>query len=107
MPATANPAPAADLLDQLDDALTPGEIARAAGTHIATPYRWMDRGIGGVRLPYVKVGRKRKVLRADYAAFLRELTRRQAGDPAACETARCEAGDAADAADRELEQAGW
>ena len=84
-PANLNPPspPGDDFLDTLGDALTPGEVARRFGKHPATIYRWMDRGVGGVTLRYLKLGgRDRRVTRADLAAFVEEVTRRSRNTPA-------------------------
>ena len=93
--------PRRDLLDALDDALTPAEVARKLGVHLATVYRWMFSGVGGVKLRSHKVGgRKRLILRADLEAFVR---RDSDGDDAPSPAPSRSAA----RADAELAAAGW
>ena len=107
-PPQNRPPAAGDLLDALADALTPGQAARRCGVHVATVYRWMDRGAGGVRLDFLKVGgRKRMIPRADLEGFVRALTRRERRDDAGPAEPSESRTNNSTAIDAELAAAGW
>ena len=96
--------PRGDLLESLENALTPAQIARRFDVHVATVYRWMDRGVGEAKLRYLKLGgRQRRVPRADLAAFVLDTTRGARGP--APQPAKASA--AAEAANAELDADGW
>jgi len=52
---------------------TPGQIARETDNHVSTVFRWMGRGVRGVKLRSFLVGGKRYIYLADFNDFLREL----------------------------------
>ncbi|NNJ24639.1 helix-turn-helix domain-containing protein [Alienimonas chondri] len=101
-------APSGDILKALDSSFTPAHVADRMNVHIATVYRWMDRGVNGVKLAFLRAGgRQRRVPRADLAAFIVETTRqaRSASPEPPRPERRPHA--AADAAGGELAGAGW
>ena len=51
------------------DRLTVNQLARREGVHCATPWRWMQHGVRGVRLRSVRVGGRRFVLKSYWQAF--------------------------------------
>src|SRR4051794_8032975 len=84
IPTQTTPAPASqagDLADHLDDLIplrdVPALLPRGRGgkrVHIATLYRWTDRGCRGVRLRHVQCGATRATTRQWLADFLAALT---------------------------------
>ncbi len=99
------------ILTDLESALDPTQVAKQWGMHVGTVYRWMDRGVGGVRLGYLMIGgRKRRVPRATLEKFVREMTgrcRRAASTANASDTtAGCSTAEHA-AAENELDAADW
>jgi len=64
MPTNLGPdEPVADLVPS--DLIRPNQAAKLLSMHLATIYRWMDEG----RLAYWRVGRQKRVSRADVLAM--------------------------------------
>src|SRR5689334_18584354 len=80
----------------------------AKRVHVATLYRWTERGCRGVRLRYVQVGATRCTTREWLDEFFAELTAKSAGQPATPAPPRTTAARrrAIAVADRELERMG-
>jgi hypothetical protein len=57
------------------------EAARIMGVHLATAYRWSQRGIGGVRLEVIQCGQKLQTTKTALEEFCRRLTARRDGLP--------------------------
>jgi len=55
------------------DRLTVAEAARLLDLHPSTLWRWASRGIGGQRLPMLRLGGRRIILRRDLDNFLARL----------------------------------
>jgi len=56
------------------DRLTMAEVARSLDVHVSTIWRWASPGgVGGRRLPTIKIGGRKLVLRDDLESFLAEL----------------------------------
>jgi hypothetical protein len=50
------------------------EVARLCeGVHISTVWRWIQKGVGGVRLQSVKVGGQRYVFARDLDTFMAKI----------------------------------
>lgn len=65
--------------------LTIREVAKSLPTkpHIATIWRWIQRGIKGHRLQVTRIGGRTLVSRADLDAFLQKLNGQAATKPSA------------------------
>jgi|SRR4051812_20696036 hypothetical protein len=71
----------ADLLTHsLKERLSLLELAREQNVAPPTSWRWAMRGIGGLRLPTVMIGRKRMTTRSAFFWWCLELTRRADGE---------------------------
>lgn len=55
------------------DRLSVAEAARLLDVHPSTLWRWASRGIGGQRLPMLRLGGRRVVMRSDLDTFLARL----------------------------------
>ena len=62
------------------DQLTLSALAKERGVSHVTPWRWALRGIGGVRLPTIKVGKKRLTSRPIFLEWCRQVTAIANGD---------------------------
>jgi hypothetical protein len=43
--------------------------------HLSTLHRWAERGVGGIKLPTIRVGRRRFTTQGDIDRFLAELNK--------------------------------
>lgn len=63
----------ATLADMVTDRLTVNQLARRENVHCATPWRWMQHGVRGIKLHSVRVGGRRFILESDWLAFSEAL----------------------------------
>ena len=98
-----------DPLTDLDNKMTIAAVAARAGVNPSTAWRWVLRGVGGVRLSTFVLGGKRYTTPQRLARFLRERTAVAAGEligePSPAAEARRRTREIA-AADAELAQEG-
>ena len=80
--------------------LTIPQVARKFGVHISAVYRWQQRGIDGVKLPFTRIGGASFVLVADMEDFIR----RRSDPPSASRAAADRADIIAARADRAGQQ---
>jgi hypothetical protein len=50
------------------------QLSREANVSPPTPWRWATRGVRGIKLPTVLLGRKRITTRSAYRAWIMEVT---------------------------------
>lgn len=53
-----------------EDLVSLGEVARELGIHCSGPYRWLHRGVRGVRLESIRIGGKLLTSRQAVSRFL-------------------------------------
>jgi hypothetical protein len=56
--------------DPNDERLTMSEVARLLGVHLATAWRWAQKGVRGRRLPTFCIGARRWVSKKSLLEFL-------------------------------------
>lgn len=76
------------------DRMTVNQLARREEVHCATPWRWMQHGVRGIRLRSIRVGGRRYILESDWQEFSAALNADLVDAPAeptpAAATARAE-----------------
>ena len=60
-------------IETMNDRMTVNQLARREGVHVASPWRWMQHGVRGVRLRSIRVGGRRYITEADWLAFSASL----------------------------------
>jgi hypothetical protein len=71
-----------NIVADINDRMTVNQLARRAGVHCATPWRWMLHGVRGVKLRSTRVGGRRFILESDWLAFSAALNADLADAPA-------------------------
>lgn len=91
----------------VEDLLSINEAAREAPgrPHIATVWRWINRGVRGIKLETVMIGGRRFTSREALEQFFARLTAASAGEPLPIRTSRQRRRDI-ERAERELAEAG-
>src|SRR4051794_10155058 len=59
---------------------TATQLARQQNVSPCTPWRWMTKGIGGIKLPSAFVGSKRVTLQSCFLAWARQISELRDGD---------------------------
>ncbi len=62
-----------NIVADINDRMTVNQLARREGVHCATPWRWMQHGVRGVKLRSVRVGGRRYILQKHWQAFAAAL----------------------------------
>ena len=62
-----------NIVADINDRMTVNQLARREGVHCATPWRWMQHGVRGVRLRSIRVGGRRYITEADWLEFAAAL----------------------------------